>query len=194
MRKPVQRYPREGESTVIELGLKSAQQLFNTLDPAPFHEKDLDDDAVDYIVGAARELPSVAKLKLALYLPQDLFEEPTTRNLEESIHNFFEYRREMAQRDLRYLFRMGRVSFAIAIAFLAVCLLLRQLALEFMAPPLEYMIAEGFLIAGWVAMWRPVQIFLYDWWPLRNAIRTYKKLAEIPVEIRAAKERRSNFR
>jgi hypothetical protein len=38
-------------------------------------------------------------------------------------------------------------------------------------------------------MWRPIQIFLYDWWPLRNTIRTYERLAEIPVEIRADFER-----
>jgi hypothetical protein len=189
MRQPVQRYPREGDRTVIELGLTSAHQLFNSLDPAPFHEKDLDDDAVDYVVGAAREISSGAKLKLVLYLPQGHLSEFTAGYIEESIHNFFEYRRDMAARDLRHLFRMGRGAFAIAIGFLAVCVSLRQLALEFIGPPLDYMIAEGLLIAGWVAMWRPIQIFLYDWWPLRNTIRTYERLAEIPVEIRADFER-----
>jgi hypothetical protein len=189
VRKPVQRYPREGDTTVIELGLKSARQLFNSLDPAPFHEKDLDAAAEDYIVGAARELTGHGKMKLVLYLPTDRFEEPTTDDLEGSIHNYFEYRRDMAARDLRYLLRTGRVAFAIAIVFLATCVILRQLALKLMDPPFDYILAEGLLIAGWVAMWRPIQIFLYDWWPLRNTIRTYGRLATMPVEVRPASDR-----
>jgi hypothetical protein len=30
-------------------------------------------------------------------------------------------------------------------------------------------IREGFLIGGWVAMWRPLEVFLYDWWPNRQS-------------------------
>lgn len=46
-------------------------------------------------------------------------------------------------------------------------------------------LAEGLLILGWVAMWRPIQIFLYDWWPIRNRARLFAKLAATPVEARA---------
>jgi hypothetical protein len=47
-------------------------------------------------------------------------------------------------------------------------------------------IEEGFLISGWVAMWRPIQVFLYDWWPIRRRRRIYEKLAQIPVALRAS--------
>ena len=50
-------------------------------------------------------------------------------------------------------------------------------------PTLSQIVAEGFLILGWVAMWRPLQIFLYDWWPIRHQARLYAKLAAMPVEI-----------
>ena len=39
------------------------------------------------------------------------------------------------------------------------------------------------MIAGWVAMWRPMQIYLYDWWPLLRRSRTYAKLSQMPVEL-----------
>jgi hypothetical protein len=32
-------------------------------------------------------------------------------------------------------------------------------------------------------MWRPMQIFLYDWWPLLNMGRLYEKLSRAPVEV-----------
>ena len=41
---------------VIEVRIHELVQLFNTLDPSPFHERDLDNDGEDCIVGWAREL------------------------------------------------------------------------------------------------------------------------------------------
>jgi len=192
MRAPVQHYRSEGDARLIEIGLKSISQLFNSLDPSPFHQKDLDADAEDYIVGAAREIPPHAPLKLVLFLPPDHFEQPGTADLERSIQNYFEYRRVMAARDLRYLFRLGRRSLAIGIAFLAACLTLRQLAPVVLPPPFDHVAAEGLLITGWVAMWRPIQTFLYDWWPLRSTVRVYAKLAAAPVEARPDTSRPSD--
>jgi hypothetical protein len=43
---------------------------------------------------------------------------------------------------------------------------------------------EGFLIGGWVAMWRPLQVFLYDWWPIRAEARLFDRPSGMPVRIR----------
>ena len=40
----------------IEISLSRLSQLFNSLDPSPFHERDLDHDAEEYIVGSAEEI------------------------------------------------------------------------------------------------------------------------------------------
>ena len=42
---------------------------------------------------------------------------------------------------------------------------------------------EGLLIVGWVAMWRPLEVFLYDWWPIRAEARLYDRLSAMPVRI-----------
>lgn len=42
---------------------------------------------------------------------------------------------------------------------------------------------EGLYIVGWVAMWRPLEVFLYDWRPIRHRA-LYAKLARIPVIVR----------
>lgn len=49
-------YRCERGSYVIEMKLREVRQLFDTLDPSPFHEKDLDAAAEEYLVSAAREL------------------------------------------------------------------------------------------------------------------------------------------
>jgi len=38
-----------------------------------------------------------------------------------------------------------------------------------------------------MAMWRPMEIYLYDWWPLRRRQRILKKLSHMPVEVRKQK-------
>lgn len=56
-------------AAVIEVRIRDLAQLFNSLDPAPFHERDLDRDAEDYIVSWARELPHDAPLQISVHLP-----------------------------------------------------------------------------------------------------------------------------
>lgn len=55
---------------VIEVRIRELAQLFNSLDPSPFHERDLDDDAEAYIVDWARELPADTRLTLVVHLPE----------------------------------------------------------------------------------------------------------------------------
>jgi hypothetical protein len=43
---------------------------------------------------------------------------------------------------------------------------------------------EGLLILGWVALWRPTEALLYDWWPLARRRTLLRRLASIPIEVR----------
>jgi hypothetical protein len=174
------RYRSENGTYLIEISLSRVQQLFNSLDPSPFHEKDLDADAESYIVGAAREFHLATPLKLLFHLPPA--EIPTAGRIEESIHSYFAYRRDATRRDFRFLLRQGRIALVIGLAFLAACLSLRALISS--TAVVGTIESEGLAIAGWVAMWRPLEIFLYDWWPLRRMVRVYDKLARVPVEVR----------
>ena len=42
---------------------------------------------------------------------------------------------------------------------------------------------EGLIIAGWVAMWRPIQVFLYDWWPIVRRRRMLQNLSRAQVRV-----------
>ncbi len=44
-------------------------------------------------------------------------------------------------------------------------------------------IKESFVIGGWVALWRPLEIFLYDWWPIRAEARLLDRLSEMDVRV-----------
>lgn len=178
-------YRQENGVSLIEIRLNTIQQFFNSLDPSPFHEKDLDRDAELYIVEAVREMPLSAPVKLVLYVPPDELVAAQGAKIEDAIHNYFSYRLWAERAALRRELSYGRTALCIGLTFLFVCVILRQLVFSLGESALYQILAEGLLISGWVAMWRPIQVFLYDWWPIRRNCAFYAKLARLPTEVRA---------
>jgi hypothetical protein len=170
-------------AAVIEVHVAELRQLFNSIDPSPFGERDLDPRAEEFILGWARELPRSAPLALQVYLdrPGGLPDEPAA--LGEAIRQFFRSRSEASRRRLQQLFRVGRTSLLIGILFLALSLALSRIVESALPGRLGGLLREGFLIGGWVAMWRPLEIFLYDWWPIRADVRLAVRLSVMPVRI-----------
>jgi hypothetical protein len=72
----------------------------------------------------------------------------------------------------------------IGVAVLAVCLLAWQaIAGELGNTELARFVEESLIIVGWVANWRPIEIFLYEWWPLARRRNLYRRLAEARVDL-----------
>jgi hypothetical protein len=165
---------------LIELRLNNIGQLFNTMDPSPFHERDLDHDAEEFILSWAREHEKDSDLRIRIVLRQPEDAE-SARLVRESIQHYFEYRARIARRDLGELFREGRTSLLIGLLFLAATLVLRDLITP--GYRLGDFLREGLTICGWVGLWKPIDIHLYRWWPLRAHGRLLTRLSGCPVEV-----------
>ena len=111
---------------VIEVHLRTAEQLFNSFDPSPFHERDLDDEAERYIVGWAREIKGKGQLQLIVTLPEAAHNTVIAQHIPDAIHNYFNYRALQARQELRELLRIGWRSLAIGIVVLLACFLAIQ--------------------------------------------------------------------
>ena len=174
---------QSNSGNTIELRLQDIEQFFNTMDPSPFHEKDLDHDAEEFIVSWAREYPLEAPLRLIVHLHSPNGCGDSVEIVERAVHNYFRHRAELSRRELRQLFRAGRISLVIGLSFLAICLSGAEI-LEGASIPGTTVLRESLKIGGWVAMWHPMEVYLYGWWPLRRMGRIYRKLSSIPVEVR----------
>jgi hypothetical protein len=171
---------------VIEIHVDELIQLFHSIDPSPFPERDLDPRAEEFIVAWARESRRDARLALVVHMNRPGGKPDEAAGLERAIQGFFARRALTSRRSLRQLFRRGRVSLLIGIIFLALSIgagevLVGMLAERRLGPILR----ESVLIGGWVAMWRPLEIFLYDWWPILAEARLFDRLAVMPVRIEA---------
>lgn len=177
-------YRREGDYTLIEIRLREVRQLFHTLDPAPFREKDLDEDAEKYLIEACREAGTRLPLRLIVHLPAAEAASDAAHSLPEAVHNYFAYRQREARADMLQLLRYGAVSLSIGIVFLIACLALRRALVVSDLLVDRAPINEGLLILGWVAMWRPAEVLLYDWWPLARRRTLLRRLSAIPIDVR----------
>ena len=175
--------PLPGNCELIEVRVSELKQLFNAIDPSPFRERDLDPNAEEFIVDWAKEASPSATFGLAVYLdrPAGLPDEPA--ELREAIHGFFRHRAALSRRRLRELFRRGRTSLAIGVCALGVSLAAGNLVGPFFSNHIADIFKESLLIGGWVAMWRPMEIFLYDWWPIRAEAALADRLSVMPVRI-----------
>jgi hypothetical protein len=167
----------------LELRLREFAQLFNSLDPAPFLDRDLAREAEEYIESWAMEHPSDSRFHINIHLQKPPAEPEPQALIAEAIHNYFRYKAELARRDLRRLLLQGRQSLLIGVGFLALCLIAAN-AIEpgTAAHPISFW-RESLTIIGWVAMWRPIQIFLYDWWPIHRRRRIYLALGHAQVHV-----------
>jgi hypothetical protein len=176
--------PMPSGTQVIEVHVAELKQLFNSIDPSPFGEKDLDPKAEEFIVGWARELPRTAPLALMVYLDRPSGLPDDSGALRDAISQFFQTRAEASRRRLRQLFRVGRTSLFIGFVFLALSIAIGEVIERVTPGHFGEIAREGLLIGGWVAMWRPLEIFLYDWWPIRVDIKLATRLSAMPVQIR----------
>ncbi len=169
--------------SVISIHIEQLSQLFDSLDPSPFHKKDLDRDAAEYIVGSAQDLPRRAPLGLVLKVDKPAGWKDEGRVVGDAVRDHFAREAMYTRRRLRTLLRRGWVSLVIGLAFLAVVATAVTYIGRVSTGPLTAVLRESLLIGGWVAMWRPLETFLYDWWPIRGELRLHERLSRMAVRI-----------
>jgi len=176
--------PIPANCELIEVHVGELTQLFNSIDPSPFREKDLDPAAEEYIVGWAKDSHRDAPFALRVYVDKPLAQQDAAATLRDAVREFFRQRALETRRRLRQLLRHGRVSLAIGILCLAVSVGLGELIERLLAGrAFSALLRESVLIGGWVAMWHPLETFLYEWWPIRAEARIFDRLSAMPVEI-----------
>lgn len=72
--------------------------------------------------------------------------------------------------------------------FLGTCITIDNLISSLFGGTIVKILHEGLFIVGWVAMWRPIEIFLYDWVPIYQEQRIFRKLCKVSIEIKSLEE------
>lgn len=178
-------YRKVDGTTIIEIDLSSVQQLFNSFDPAPFHEKELDINAETYIVDMVDDFPLKTPFRLVIYLHGASATGEDARTIVKAVRSHFRYR--MLEQDLKFRtrFRHGRWALLVGLIFVAIAMFARQLVFSHFGSSdlAAQIIADSLLIIGWAAMWEPVTVLLYELWPILQMKKIYEKITTMEIEV-----------
>ena len=178
------RYRVEEGRSCIDLNVRHSRQLFDGRDPAPFRERNLDDDAVDYLLAAAQDIPRTDPLTIVVTIAEEPEPRLAPDAIVEAVAGHFRYELQRLERRLREHVRRGQMFLGVGLAVLVVFLTLAELTVSLPAGHPREILREGLVIAGWVAMWRPLDVLLYDWWPLVDERRLVTRVLGALVLIR----------
>jgi hypothetical protein len=168
----------------IRVIVRVSQQLLNPIDPLSLRKRDIDTGTEQFIINWARDLPSRELLSLVIQLDGHPARRDESAAVIDAIHAYFARKSATARRELRHLLRLGRASLVIGLAFLSICVTVANYASKSWGTGgASDIVREGLTVAGWVSMWRPKEVFLYDWWPLVGERRLYDRLSRMPVTV-----------
>lgn len=166
----------------IEIQLQSLAQLFDSLDPAPFHDKALDRDAEAYLIESVDEAPQKAPLELVVRGPEAL--RASLPEIDAAVHAHFQRELQHQEWKLRRRMRVGRLALLIGLLVLAVTLVARHL-LDVAGNGNAGVISEGLLIVGWVGLWRPAEMLLFERLESAADRAVLRRLSVIPIRFAA---------
>ena len=152
--------------------------------PSTLLERDLDDDAVGTFLAAAEETPRQQPLAVVMTISEEPEPRLAPDVIVEAVRGHFIYEGEQVERRLREHVRRGQMFLVVGLTVLVVFVTLARLTASLPAGPLIEILREGFIITGWVAMWRPVEVLLYGWWPFIDERRRVRRMLDAPVSIR----------
>ncbi len=177
------RYKIENNKTILEISVSSLDQLFDKRDPNPYRTKDLDEDIVEYLISSTQEVGYRSLGGIQIISPIE-WSTDDKNDLEVAIKDFFLYREEITLKQLTATLMLGVKTLFIGIAFLSFAVTLPFLAKYTAAGEIfDKFLTEGFLLIGWVSMWKPINIFLYEWWPLADVAKIHRKLAGLRLSF-----------
>jgi hypothetical protein len=177
------RYRIEAGVPCIDVKAQRIEQLFDNRDPAPFRERDLDPDVAEYVLGAGADLSSRPSFSIVFWLEHAA----ASPELEHAFRAHFADAIGRLRRRRRRERRTGAAMLVPGIGLVLVLFALAQVIGASVPGSLGAGLKEGLVISSWVVLWRPVEILVYGWIPLRQERRLIERLLAAELSVRSGK-------
>lgn len=123
-------------------------------------------------------------MKIVIYIEEKESSDLPRDSIREAIHSYLTYRIDLQRSDLKSYVKRAQLFLLIGLCVLVICISIAQ-SLKIPNPPGPIgILREGIVIFGWVSIWKPIELILFDWYPLYEKLRFYKKLRDTEIDIR----------
>jgi hypothetical protein len=171
-----------GSTATVTVHVRNLTQLFNSLDPSPFWDRDLDRAAAEFIEEEFADRKSARAWHLHVHTVEGA---ELAADLQAAVEHYYERLVASTRLKLRDNLRIGEVALLAGVSILFVCTTVRGLLSRWLTD-VPRVLSDGLIILGWVALWRPAEALVYDWIPLYRKRRLYERLAGVRVTVRCA--------
>jgi hypothetical protein len=167
----------------IDVRAQRIEQLFDNRDPAPFRERDLDPEVAEYLLAAAEDLGAHDTLEIVFWLEH----EAPASELAHAFRGHFEDVLARLRRQRRRSRRIATVTLLLASVLVLVLFTAAQLVGAAVPGSLGAALKEGLVISCWVVLWRPVELLVYGWVPVRQERRVVERILRGTLSVRTGK-------
>jgi hypothetical protein len=167
-------------SAVVRIKVRQLSQLFNSLDPSPFWDRDLDGEAADFIEEGFSDRLSADSWRLVVQVHEG---GTSSEDLQTALKSHYLRQANSARLALREHLWLGQFALAGGVAVFLISMAARALLRNSWAG-ISPWVEEGLVILAWLALWRPAEALLYGWVPYYRNRRRYERLARIHVAVR----------
>jgi hypothetical protein len=175
------RYKLVGGKRSIEVRVRTVQQLFDIRDPAPFRDRDLDDDFVEYLEASGQEIGG-SDFKVMIHIEEPLAPHLESEILVDSIRRFFNYKADLKRAELKSFLKRAQLFLLLGLLVLTALLSAAQ-SIPSGSEGAMGILREGLVIFGWVSVWKPIELMLFDWYPIYEKSKLYRQFSSTEVEI-----------
>lgn len=169
--------------STLTLEVHSLDDVFDMRDHAPIPKRRLDPEWLEYVFELMENKPRHEPFHLTLHIEPKVLEGHPSNDLAADIYGQLTVLNKSLKRKLQENFRIGRISLGYGLLTLAAFIGLSEAVTLLHFGALQQPFQEGFLIIGWVALWRPVELLLYDWWPIAAQRKKVARLLKGKITI-----------
>jgi hypothetical protein len=144
-------------------------------------------DVEEFLIEESEKHPYRTAIDLKVSLPPDTLNR--SQEIETAIHQHFAYRKNKSLKQLSRTLQLGWRGLLIAIVFLCVLVSFTLIVIRQMPEGgLSIIFREILIILGWVALWRPADLLLYEWRQFKRDANLFERLEQSKVEFIAERE------
>lgn len=177
---------KDGYRCEISLVLRRADQLFETDLPLPAEHMVLSEPVLDFLEASIADHRDCSVFDLKIYLPEkdwDKFEPFLKDDIAKTFDRYFDRHIKKQRERLADHFKQVQKMFGLGFAFMLACMIVRTLWVPEDTTTLMSSIREGLLVIGWVAMWKPVEELIFNWWPIKQELRLWESFRRLRASI-----------
>ena len=168
--------------TEIILKLENVDQMLIAPHEVFYGKRMLNHNAEEFLIEESEKHPYRTAIYLKVYLPPDALNR--SQEIEAAVHQHFTFRKNKSLKQLNRTLQFGWRSLVIAIVFLSLLVLFTLLVIRRIPEGgLSIIFREILIILGWVALWRPADLLLYQWRQFKRDASLFKRLAQCKIEV-----------